>query len=95
MDEFLTPVSRIERLRLTSAVNHLKKTPDLRLYIIEYFSDKESEAVIREKVRRTTAFLMDELKLAQTNFEIITDAAANQKPRTKLYIGSPGLPPAP
>jgi len=87
IDEFTSPISKVEKERFKSAVTEQRNNPNNQLYIIEYHNDI-SQFSIREKVRRLTEFLVKELKLDGSFFEIVTEKG--DKPLTKIYRIPPG-----
>jgi hypothetical protein len=88
IDQFSAPISKVEKERFKNAVDEQKNNVSNQLYIIEYFDKNTSQFVIREKVRRLTEFLVKEMKLDESFFEIVTATA--DKPNTKIYRIPPG-----
>jgi len=86
--EYSVPVSRIDKAELDRAIDLSKQSPNDQIFIIEDFKEGTSDFDIRQKVRITTVFLIDERHLQPNSFEIVTNKSA--KTSTRIYLLPPG-----
>ena len=86
--EYSVPVSKIDKAELDRAIDLRKQSPNDQIFIIEDFKEGTSDFDIRQKVKITTVFLIDERHLQPNSFEIVTNKSA--KTSTRIYLLQPG-----
>lgn len=87
LDEFGKLPPQEEKTRLDAAVDQLKKRPDFKLVLIEYFDSRSSERFVAAKIKRRLDYLTRTKGIAAQNVEVLSGGILET--RTKIYIVSP------
>ena len=89
MGEYSLPNRSINKNALTVAARELENNPNNQMYIIEFFSHKDSPASIDGKIKRIRDYFAL-LKFDLSRVTIVTAKAEGNVPLTKIFRVPPG-----
>jgi hypothetical protein len=87
--EFSIPASQINKEGLDELVNNLQENPNAQGYVIEYFKRGTPQRVVKQKIQKTTDYLVNKKQLEKDRVTILIDVGNTQN-LTKLWIVPPG-----
>lgn len=88
IDEVEQPITKLSEQVLRTAAQEQKNNPNSNLYIIAYANSDVSQFDVRQAVKKVSDFLIKEMKLTASEFEIVT--VRSETNAVKIYRIPPG-----